>query len=369
MNDNHLQPTQCNHPRSLQSSSHMFPIPKCFLTIYSSGALQTCIKARGSSKTARCIRPQETAKSLQDQVPDKEFRIDNCAEYSNRPNIHDKEIERRRKIGRANKGKVPWNKGITHSSETCKRIKQRTIEALRDPKIRKKMSERPHSHSEEIKAKIGMAQKTKWRIRLKAIRLREKFYALWAHTIAESARIGACGEQELHWDSYEKMKAEISLQQLLQVAEKVKVKGAAKLRAVKEKEEKRALRAKLREEKKEKTNYKKVVKRKSGINSKQVTEESSTHGLKLKARIRKIRWTKSMDGWIHCQEGKTNGHQSAIEKLDLEFIRREKLRREVSLADQIETAKKKRAKYAAKEAQTSSSSSSPTDGNKVHLLD
>ncbi|KAH0986559.1 hypothetical protein GBA52_013736, partial [Prunus armeniaca] len=46
----------------------------------------------------------------------------------------EKERRRRKKIGLANKGRVPWNKGRKHSSETCERIKQRTIEALKDPK-------------------------------------------------------------------------------------------------------------------------------------------------------------------------------------------------------------------------------------------
>lgn len=47
-----------------------------------------------------------------------------------------KERERRKKIGLANKGKVPWNKGRKHSAETCERIKQQTIEALKDPKVK-----------------------------------------------------------------------------------------------------------------------------------------------------------------------------------------------------------------------------------------
>lgn len=46
------------------------------------------------------------------------------------------ETERRRKIGFANKGRTPWNKGKKHSAETRKKIKQRTIEALSDPKVK-----------------------------------------------------------------------------------------------------------------------------------------------------------------------------------------------------------------------------------------
>lgn len=47
-----------------------------------------------------------------------------------------KEILQRRRIGHANKGKIPWNKGRAHTAETRLRIKQRTREALRNPKVK-----------------------------------------------------------------------------------------------------------------------------------------------------------------------------------------------------------------------------------------
>lgn len=50
-------------------------------------------------------------------------------------NISDKEFERRWKIGQANKGRTPWNKGKKHSKETRELIRKRTVEALSDPKV------------------------------------------------------------------------------------------------------------------------------------------------------------------------------------------------------------------------------------------
>ncbi|XP_022877430.1 uncharacterized protein LOC111395602 isoform X2 [Olea europaea var. sylvestris] len=72
-----------------------------------------------------------------EQVSSKEIRVDsnaNSVEISEFDN--DYEIQRRRKIGLANKGKVPWNKGRKHSEETRERIKRRTKEPLKDPKVK-----------------------------------------------------------------------------------------------------------------------------------------------------------------------------------------------------------------------------------------
>jgi len=42
-------------------------------------------------------------------------KADNTRSAKRTSSIHDKEIQRRRKIGQANKGKIPWNKGRTHT--------------------------------------------------------------------------------------------------------------------------------------------------------------------------------------------------------------------------------------------------------------
>lgn len=57
------------------------------------------------------------ADSSKEYTLDGEVQLDGCADsgeiYTNK---HYKESQRRRKIGLANKGRVPWNKGRKHSA-------------------------------------------------------------------------------------------------------------------------------------------------------------------------------------------------------------------------------------------------------------
>ncbi|XP_057952323.1 uncharacterized protein LOC131146629 isoform X1 [Malania oleifera] len=139
-----------------------------------------------------------------------------------------REIQKRRKIGLANKGRVPWNKGRTHGAdlimhvETCELIKLRTIEALKDPKVRKKMSEFSYAHSEQSEARIQSSLRRIWGQRLKWKWLRERLYFSWMESIADAAKKGGTDQQELEWDSYDKLKEEMAVQQLQWVADKAK---------------------------------------------------------------------------------------------------------------------------------------------------
>lgn len=93
-------------------------------------------------------------------------KVDECSNLTESiDSKNDKELERRRKIGVGNKGRVPWNKGRKHSAgdyhrdfvflskcmnflnssilnslmtfaETRERIKQKTREALSNPKVK-----------------------------------------------------------------------------------------------------------------------------------------------------------------------------------------------------------------------------------------
>lgn len=251
-----------------------------------------------------------------------------------------KEKERRIKIGLANRGRVPWNKGRKHSAETRKLIKERTIEALRDPKVREKMSECSHAHSEQSKQRIGYSLKRVWAKRLMRKRVKEKIFMSWLESIAVAARKGGCDQQELDWDSYNKLKDEIALQQLQWDDQKTKAKDIAKMRGQ---------RAKPKKIKRKRENVEATVeargqtRRKTSKKSKEDKEGLAfNQGLKLKARLTKIHRKKSINSQLRNQSETTASRNLSWEELDMDFIKREKMRREVSLADQIRDAKSKR---------------------------
>ncbi|CAN6336645.1 unnamed protein product [Urochloa humidicola] len=120
-----------------------------------------------------------------------------------------KEIERRRKIGAANKGQVPWTKGRKWSEEHKKLISQRTSEALRDPKVRKKMLGHRQLHRQVSKDKISAALRKIWERRIVSVRSRQKVMQIWSNSIAEAAMRGDHSQDKLDWDSYERIKSEM----------------------------------------------------------------------------------------------------------------------------------------------------------------
>ena len=109
--------------------------------------------------------------------------------------------------------------------------------------------------SDRIKAKIGSSLRRVWAKRLKWKRSREKFFHSWAENIAEAAKTGGPGEQELEWDSYDKIKRILIQKQLHLAEEKIKAKELPNMRraekaaqAIAERMEKLARKRKLREE-------------------------------------------------------------------------------------------------------------------------
>ncbi|KAL3636909.1 hypothetical protein CASFOL_019208 [Castilleja foliolosa] len=277
------------------------------------------------------------------------LRVDICSQESV-DNEDDKEIQRRIKIGLANKGKVPWNKGCKHSEETRERIRSRTKEALKDPKVkslvRKKMSEAPRALSNQTKAKIRASLTSLWGTRLKWKRSREKFLQLWARSIATAAKKGGIDEQELDWDSYDKLKQEIALLQTERTAEKAKVKEMARVRAdraAEVKAEKMARLAQKRRQREENAKARGLSVRKRNRKSKEEKEKLAEF-LEEKLKERLLKSPGKRMNMIHKKKSAVNQvssqHQRPWEKLDLDFANG--LRQENSLADQIRFAKNRK---------------------------
>ncbi|KAJ8485157.1 hypothetical protein OPV22_017642 [Ensete ventricosum] len=259
--------------------------------------------------------------------------------------VSDREIWRRQKIGAANRGRIPWNKGRKHSEETRERIKKRTIEALSDPKVRKKMSESPRSHSDQSKSKISASLTKIWEERLKQKRLQEKCCLFWARIIAEAAKIGSLDQEELEWDSYEKMKADMVSEQIKLKEEKARAKEIAKLRAenvAKDKAEKVAKLAEQRKLQKEKAEARKLeaLSRKKSVERK---KRELSKGLKLKAILTKFHHPKRQLETLQTEIVAKPGPDL---KLDIELIKNERMQRRISLADQIRAVKNKKAEFA-----------------------
>ncbi|KAJ0986170.1 hypothetical protein J5N97_004526 [Dioscorea zingiberensis] len=291
---------------SLKNASQSYISAQAFPRLHIRGKLQLMVDAdlnkishlnshRGSC--VKCIE-NDNASSVKSSNYDHkdlvEGHMEVAANFAKPPKtISAKEIQRRQKIGLANKGRTPWNKGRKHS-EDRERIKKKTIEALRDPKIRKKMSEYPHSHSEQSKARISLGLKKIWEKRLQFRKSQEKCYFSWAKSIAEAAKEGGYDQEQLDWDSYEKMKVDIEHQLLQQRADKARAKEIAKLRA----ERAAMIRAeKLAKRKEEKA---KTIQVKALAHDKPVQKKKKTvvsKALKLKATLTKFHHRKKqLDG-------------------------------------------------------------------------
>ncbi|TYG86979.1 hypothetical protein E1A91_A13G170700v1 [Gossypium mustelinum] len=336
-------------PNMLLSNYHQFFVKKvfssyscrCSLSLQPVRALQSSMGAEEGFMFCNSCWSEDSIKSKQMQNLSEEAHVYDCYSSQEFSNDEDyKEEQRRRKIGLANKGRVPWNKGRKHSAETRLRIKQRTIEALNDPQVRKKMAEHPRTHSEESKARIGSSVKRAWGKRLKWKRLGERFFLSWMKSIAEASRKGGSDQVELEWDSYDKIKQEIVLEQLQWAAEKAKGKEIAKVRAEKARAERIARIVQKRKEQEEKEKAREL-KRTMKEKARQDESVADSQGMKLKQRLQMIRKKKSISSQFSIN-GDTS-HIPALEKLNIELIKKQKMQSEVSLAEQIKAAKSRRA--------------------------
>lgn len=83
------------------------------------------------------------------------------------------------------------------------------------------------SCSDQIKAKISFSLRRVWKERLKSKQSKDQIFLLWAHSIANGARKGGSGQEELDWDSYDKIKQQLEHHQLQWAEKKGKKKQMA----------------------------------------------------------------------------------------------------------------------------------------------
>lgn len=120
--------------------------------------------------------------------------------------------------------------------------------------------------------------------------MREKFFHSWAESIAEAAKTGGPGQEELEWDSYDKIKQVLAQQQFHLAEEKMKAKEVAKrkredkaVQGIVERMEKLARKRKLREQRIKEKEERAKAKIKLNQNKK-----DSTRKLKLKQRLSQV---------------------------------------------------------------------------------
>ena len=96
---------------------------------------------------------------------------------------------RRRKIGKANAGKVPWNKGGKHSKETIEKIRATTLKHMANPEYRERLkksySGNNARHSEHTRAKIKRASVDRARAK-KIERLEEESSTVWGRKVGNN---------------------------------------------------------------------------------------------------------------------------------------------------------------------------------------
>lgn len=114
----------------------------------------------------------------------------------------------------------------------------------------------------------------------------------WASSIAEAAKIGGSDEEELDWNSYEKIKSEIAFEQRQWAADKVSAKEMVRIRSQRKAQSKaeKLMRLAEKREVQDKGKYKGERKRSTHKKSKEEIEDLAVaQELRLKERLIKVK--------------------------------------------------------------------------------
>ncbi|CAN8288070.1 unnamed protein product [Cochlearia groenlandica] len=156
--------------------------------------------------------------------------------------VDDREMLRRMRISKANRGNTPWNKGRKHSPETLQKIRERTKIAMQDPKIKMKLANLGHAQNKETRLKIGEGVRMRWARRKERRKVQERCHFEWQNLLAEAAKEGYTDEEELQWNSYTILDQQNQLEWLESVEQRKAARGAkSNRRAPKSPEQKRKI--------------------------------------------------------------------------------------------------------------------------------
>ncbi|MCO5585935.1 hypothetical protein L7F22_039870 [Adiantum nelumboides] len=121
-----------------------------------------------------------------------------------------KEKQRRQRLAAALAGRTSWNNGKKHSAETRQRIRERTLEAMKNSKVRSLIIFGAFVIcSKETKSKIKDSMARFWEKRKKLKSIQESCVEEWKEFVANGARIGSVGDTSYNWNSYDTILREL----------------------------------------------------------------------------------------------------------------------------------------------------------------